>query len=103
MPSTNLAYVSERREDREDVHHRTVATDAAGRSLPLLVVNISPNGLMARCDRAPDVGAALTFKLPGIAPFAATVRWALGGRIGVEFATTIPVNSYFAILPRLRG
>lgn len=103
MPSTNLAYASERREDREDVHHRTVATDAAGASLPMLVVNISPNGLMARCDRPLEMGSVLSFKLPGIAPILANVRWALGGRIGVEFTATIPVNSYFAILPRLRG
>ena len=103
MPSTNLAYASERREDREDVHHRTVATDAAGGSLAMLVVNISPNGLMARCDRVLEAGSRLTFRLPGMGPITADVRWALGGRIGVQFAETIPMNSYFAVLPRQRS
>lgn len=102
MPFTNLAYADERREDREDVHHRTVAIDAAGRSLPVLVVNISPNGLMARCDRTVEPGLELTFKLPGAAPIAAQVRWMLGGRIGCEFAETVPMTSYFAMLPQLR-
>lgn len=103
MPSTNLAYASERREVREDVHHRTAATDAAGRSVAVLVVNISPNGLMARCDHPLEPGAKLTFKLPGLPPMTAEVRWTLGGRIGVEFGTTIPVNSYFALVPQLQG
>lgn len=103
MPSTNLATANDRREEREDVHHRTVAMVAGGRTLSLLVVNISPSGLMARCEQPIESGSTLTLRLPGLASFLAEVRWTLGGRIGCEFAATIPINDYFAILPRLRG
>lgn len=103
MPSTNLAHANDRREDREQVHHRTVATTAAGASLALLVVNISPNGLMARCDQPVEPDTVVTFRFPGMAAVTAEVRWTLGGRLGCEFAQTIPINSYFAVLPRLRG
>ena len=102
MPSTNLAHANDRREDREQVHHRTVAVTAAGRSLTLLVVNISPNGLMARCEQPVEPDTAVTFRFPGLV-LKAEVRWTLGGRIGCEFAATIPIDSYFAVLPRLRG
>lgn len=103
MPSPNIAYANERREDREDVHHRTVATAADGRSIALLVVNISPNGLMARCDQDIAPGTELTFKLPDAPPIAAEARWSLGGRMGCEFAATIPISRYFALVAKLRG
>lgn len=103
MPSTNLAHADGRREDRDHVHHRTVAVTTAGRSVPVLVVNISPSGLMARCDQPIAPGTPVTFRLPGLAPLAAEVRWTLGGRMGCEFSKQIPLNSYFTLLPHLRG
>lgn len=103
MRHTNFALADKRRDEREQVHHRTVVATAAGDSLALLVVNISPNGLMARCDQPVEPGTPVTFRFPGLPALQAEVRWTLGGRIGCEFAATIPIDSYFAILPRLRG
>lgn len=103
MASNHLGYTNVRREEREEVHYRTVATTAAGQPLELLVVNISPGGLMARCDETVEPGASVTFTLPGLTKLAAEVRWALGGRIGCEFAIPIAPHHYFSILPRLRG
>jgi hypothetical protein len=101
MPFNNLAYASERREDRDEVHHRTRAVTAGGASLPVTVVNISPNGLMARCEAAVEPGTRLGFFLPGLQPLNAEVRWVLGGRIGCEFERSIPPAAYYALLARI--
>lgn len=103
MPFNNLAYASERREDRDEVHHRTRAVMGGGLSLPITVVNISPNGLMARCDTALEPGTRIGLFLPGLQPVNAEVRWALGGRIGCEFERSIPPAAYYALLPRMGG
>lgn len=101
MPFSNLAYASERREERHEVHHRTRAAVADGRDLPIVIVNISPNGLMARCEARLDPGVRLHIRLPGIDSVHAEVRWALGGRIGCEFQHSVPPAAYYALLPRL--
>lgn len=101
MPFSNLAYSTERREERHEVHHRTRATDATGREATLTVVNISPNGLMARCEQPIEIGTRLHVRLPDLAPLHAEVRWALGGRIGCEFQHSIAPAAYYALLPRL--
>lgn len=103
MPFNNLAYASERREDRDEVHHRTRAVAAGGANVPVTVVNISPNGLMARCESALEPGMRLGLFLPGLPPVNAEVRWVLGGRIGCEFERSIPPAAYYALLPRLVG
>ncbi|MES2754403.1 MAG: PilZ domain-containing protein [Pseudomonadota bacterium] len=100
MPLSNLAFASDRREHRDEVHHRTKATGPGGAALTLLIVNISPRGLMARCDTAIAVGTQLSLTL-GHAPVVAEVRWALAGRIGCEFVAPIAANAYYALLPRL--
>jgi hypothetical protein len=102
MPFSNLAYASERREERHEVHHRTRAVRSGGDdALHLTIVNISPNGLMARCDEQVDPGMRLHIRLPDVGAVHAEVRWALGGRIGCEFQHSIPPAAYYALLPRL--
>lgn len=101
MPFNNLAYANERREDREQVHHRTLAVIAGGAGIPVTIVNISPNGLMARCDTVVVPGTRITFALGGSKPIHAEVRWTLGGRIGCEFETSIAAAAFYALLPRL--
>lgn len=103
MPLTNLAFANGRREDRDDVHYRTVARGSDGRPVPMLVVNISPNGLMARCDAAVVAEELLAITLPDLPHARATVRWALGGRIGCEFDQPLSPRAHLAMLPRLRG
>lgn len=103
MPLNNLDYANERREDRDDVHHHTTARTPAGAPLALLVVNMSPNGLMARCDAAVAGDERLAIALPDMTPVAATVRWALGGRIGCEFDRALAPRAYLALLPKVGG
>ena len=70
-----------RQEPRDEVHHRARATDlASGCPLPMLVVNLSPGGLMARCEVPLTPGDRFRVVLP--AAGTREVRWALGGRIG---------------------
>jgi hypothetical protein len=87
-----------RGEPRDEVMHRTGAIDASGRSLKLVLVNISASGLMARCDGDVAAGGSLRIQLPILGDVGATVRWSLGGRIGCEFASPIALADYYGML-----
>ncbi|MBN2971671.1 PilZ domain-containing protein [Roseomonas aeriglobus] len=101
MPFGNVARSDGRREDRDEVHYRARAMHADGRTLPLLIVNVSPNGFMARCDSAMAEGDTLRIALPGIGTQPAEVRWALGGRIGCQLAQPIRLGDYYELLATL--
>jgi hypothetical protein len=86
---------------RDEVMHRTRGSDADGAAMKLVIVNISATGLMARCELAPEVGAVIAVQLPILGTWPSTVRWALGGRIGCEFAHPIPAAEYYGMLSTL--
>ncbi|MFN3434045.1 MAG: PilZ domain-containing protein [Sphingomonas sp.] len=92
------SYAEERAEPRDEVHHRTRATLADRRNVPVLVVNLSPGGLMIRSDAPVSVGEWIRIQLPVVGDTQAAVRWALGGRIGCQLERTIPANRYHAVL-----
>jgi hypothetical protein len=98
MISGNLAYAEIRREERDDVHYRVRAFGPDARDLRLLVVNISPHGMMARCDTCFDPGERIRVTFPGVGVKTAEVRWSLGGRIGCQFDTAIDLASYYELL-----
>ncbi len=98
MPFGKLAQTDGRREDRDEVHYRARATHADGRTLPLLIVNISPNGFMARCESEMAEGDTLRIALPGVGTQPAEVRWALGGRIGCQLDRPIRLADYYELL-----
>lgn len=93
--------LDDRVEPREEVYHRTRATMSDRQSRSVLVVNISASGLMVRSDAAVDVGDRIQVVLPTAGEIAATVRWALGGRIGCQFDAPIPAPRYAAVLGKL--
>lgn len=101
MASTNLAYAEIRREDRDEVHVRARGVGQAGEPLRLLVVNISSHGLMARCEQPVAQGDRVTITLPIVGRKTGEVRWALGGRIGVQFEQAIGRATYYEILAHL--
>jgi hypothetical protein len=101
MPIGNLAKVDDRSVDRDAVHHRARGATLDGRPLPLLIVNISPHGLMARCEAPLDVGEAVRITLPLVGQIVAEVRWALGGRIGCQFRLPIPLADYYGLIAAL--
>lgn len=101
MPQSTLATAEDRREDRDEVHHRTRAIHVDGRVLQLLVVNISPSGFMARCEAAAAEGDTLRITLPGVGVLPARIRWSLGGRIGCELDRPIRLADYYELLAAL--
>ena len=98
MGMAGLARMDDRLAARDEVHHRARGTDASGRSLQLLVVNLSPHGLMARCEQAITDGDPVTITLPVVGPIRAKVIWALGGRFGCQFDQPVPLARYYELL-----
>lgn len=96
--SQGLMPVSNRLDPRDEVHHRTRATGPDGRSVTLLLVNISARGLMARCDTPYQPGEWLSVQMPVVGTVRAEIRWALGGRIGCQLDDVIPLADYYAVL-----
>lgn len=103
MAQAALAGEDVRRQARDTVEYRARATTRDGRRLSLLVVNISVQGLMARCDRDADVGVdeRLRVMLPVVGEVAGVVRWALGGRIGCELDQPIGAARYHEMLKKV--
>lgn len=92
----------ERSEPRDAVHHRTRAARPDGRLVPLLVVNTSQSGLMARCDLPCEEGDRLRIDLPQVGHVSAEVRWCLGGRLGCRFERPFGLAEYYTLLAGLR-
>lgn len=97
----DFASTDNRREDREEVHYRARAADQAGQPLQLLVVNLSPHGLMARCDREFATGDRVRITLPGIGAIIVEIRWCLGGRFGGQFDRPIDRAHYYELVALL--
>jgi hypothetical protein len=87
-----------RREERDEVHYRARAFGPDARQLGFLIVNISPHGLMARCEAPLEVGDRIRVVLPIAGPTVAEVRWSLGGRIGCQFESAIDLASYYELI-----
>lgn len=103
MASNALPWMfDERSEPRDAVHHRTRAVHPDGRLLPLLIVNTSQNGLMARCDAPCEPGDRLRIDLPQIGHVMAEVRWSLGGRLGCKLERPLGLAEYYTLLSALR-
>lgn len=101
IAATNLS--DDRSEPRDEVHHRSSAMLADQRRVSVLIVNLSPSGLMIRSDVAVGAGDWLFIRLPAVGDVRATVRWALGGRIGCQLERPIPANRYHAVLGAMAG
>lgn len=103
MAASALSWANDdRSEPRDAVHHRTRAHHGDGRLLPLVIVNTSSSGFMARCETRVEQGDRLRVDLPVLGAVAAEVRWALGGRIGCRFVTTLGMGQYYEVLAALR-
>lgn len=90
--------IDDRAVPRDEVHHRSRAILADRRSVPVLIVNLSAQGLMIRSDAPVSVGEWLRIPLPVVGEVQVAVRWALGGRIGCQLERPIAANRYHAVL-----
>ncbi|MDV3457899.1 PilZ domain-containing protein [Sphingomonas sp. HF-S4] len=97
----NAAMADDRQEMRDDVHYRARAFGPDARPLTFLVVNISPHGLMARCDATFEVGDRLRIVLPIAGSVTGEVRWCLGGRLGCQFDPAIDLATYYELIAAL--
>lgn len=87
--------------ERDEVHYRARAFGPDAQPVTLLIVNISPHGLMARCERPFAEGDRMRVTLPAVGVIAAEVRWSLGGRLGASFDTAIDLASYYELIAQL--
>jgi len=93
-----LAFQTQRLSVREEVHHRARGIGPDGKPLNLLIVNISAQGLMARCEDEYQTGDCIKVILPVVGGVTAHIRWALGGRFGCELERTIDLADYYELL-----
>ena len=101
--ATALAFGSmeNRANARDEVHYRAQAFGPDAQPLPLLIVNLSAMGLMARADTHYVIGDRLRVPLPVVGVVVAEIRWALGGRIGCELEQPIALADYYEMLARI--
>ena len=92
IPATVTPF-DQRASPRDEVAVRVRALDEDAAPNALLIVNISAQGLMARCEREFAVGERLHVRLPVVGEVVAEVRWCLGGRVGCELGRPIPLAS----------
>ncbi|WP_232473851.1 PilZ domain-containing protein [Sphingomonas sp. MA1305] len=92
-----------RAEPRDEVHFRGRVLLADRRTVTVLVVNLSPGGLMIRSDAPVSVGEWIRVQLPLVGEMQVAVRWALGGRIGCQFERPIPAGQYHAVLGAMKA
>ena len=85
-------------EPRDGVMFRAGAFGGDAQPCEMLVTNLSPHGLTARCTRAKHAGERLRVTLPELGVVAAEVRWTLGEQIGVRFDTPVDRASYYALI-----
>ena len=97
----NLAYAEIRRENRDEVHYRARAFGPDAKQHTLLVVNLSPHGLMARCDSCFEIGDRVRIQLPIVGVVIAEIRWSLGGRLGAQFEQAIDLAGYYELIASL--
>lgn len=87
--------------EREDVFFRTRCSTAAQRNVPIQIVNISATGFMARTEGDFAIGDDIVVKMPVAGEIQATVRWALGGRVGAQFERMIDLAPYLNMLAEM--
>lgn len=102
VTGAKLASADDRLLRRDEVEYRTRAVGPDAAPLALLIVNVSPQGLMARGGAALEPGDLVRVQLPLLGETGAEVRWALGGRIGCQFLQPIAVADYAPLLAELR-
>lgn len=90
-----------RRAPREEVCYRCQIGGQTLSPTTALIVNISPYGCMIRCNKDVQSGTALRFTLPVIGACEGQIVWAIGGRLGFEFKSPLPLDPYLAMLAEI--
>ncbi len=96
-----IAY-EDRTEPRDETLYRARLRDTGGEVRLATIVNLSPNGFMARSEDEIGTGDKVVVTLPVVGDFTAEVRWALGGRIGCKLSHEIAPTLYQFVLAAMR-
>lgn len=94
----HLFDVEKRRSERDEVYFQTTLRSAGAEEMSAAVLNISRYGFMARTSGLVAQEAQVEISLPPVGKLQARVVWALGNRIGAEFAQAIDPVSYSLLL-----
>ncbi|MEH3046898.1 PilZ domain-containing protein [Sphingomonas adhaesiva] len=97
-----IAVFEERVEPRDETLFRTRLRLEDGSAHAATIVNVSPNGFMARCDAVVAIGDRVAVTLPVVGDFSGEVRWTLGGRIGCRLTREVPPALYQFALAAMR-
>lgn len=89
--------VEKRKAPRDLVDMVSHAT-ARGRTHGVRIINLSPLGLMCRCEGELLMGERVTIWLPLLKDHPAEIRWSEDGRIGMEFFEPIKPRIYDALM-----
>lgn len=95
-------FSDQRRSDRDEVFLRTQLTVGKRSGLSAQIVNMSAHGFMARTQEAITQDAKIRVLLPFAGDVAATVVWALGGRIGCAFEIPFEDKEYPKVLAAVK-
>jgi len=72
------------------VEHGALTFRGAAYRVPVL--NISTRGTMIESDLSPRLGESVIIRFEGCSPIYAFVRWARGGRIGLNFGCELTLG-----------
>lgn len=102
VPGAKQASADDRAIRRDEVEYRARGCGPDGATIALLVVNVSTQGLMARCGAALEPGDLVRVRLPMLEEVGVEVRWSLGGRIGCQFLQPVALSDYPALVAAMR-
>ena len=85
-----------RRATRHPVELDAKMRELGAEGVEARVLNISATGFMAEADGSFEIGSRVWLMLPGRERANAVVKWAVGGKIGAEFAEPISVEGLAA-------
>lgn len=101
MHKANLSWADSRAIDRDEVDYSAKGTGPKGEWMTMLIVNISPQGMMVRSHHELSPGDRMRVTLPDVGTLVAEVRWSIAGRMGCQFVETIDRARYYTLLAAL--
>lgn len=95
---THAAIVQDRRsEERFDVYLKTALFEGTAIGEPVILINMSTTGFLARATIKHRIGNDLSVYLPGLGQVAAVTRWSGNGLIGCEFRAPLDDGTFILL------
>lgn len=101
MQNTNLSWADSRAIERDAVDYSAKGTGPKGEWMTMLIVDMSPMGMMVRSNHDLSPGDRMRVNLPDVGAVVAEVRWSMAGRMGCQFVEPIDRARYYTLLAAL--